>query len=56
MLPLLLSSSGASGIGINSSCMTLELCGYIAQNEGFDYFGVEEGTCECTNGGRVKGW
>ena len=46
MLPLLLSSSGVDGVGINSSCMTVELCGYIAQNQGFTYFGVEAGTCE----------
>ena len=46
MLPLLLSSSGVAGIGVNSSCMTVELCGYIAQNQGFTYFGVEGGTRE----------
>ena len=46
MLPLLLSSSGVNGIGVKSSCMTVELCGYIARNEGFAYFGVEAGTCE----------
>ena len=45
MLPLLLSSSGVNGIGVNSSCMTVELCAYIARNEGFSYFGVEAGTC-----------
>ena len=44
MLPLLLSSSGVNGIGVNSSCMTVELCAYIARNQGFDYFGVEAGT------------
>ena len=45
MLPLLLSSSGINGIGVNSSCMAIELCAYIARNEGFSYFGVEAGTC-----------
>ena len=46
MLPLLLSASGVNGVGVNSSCMTVELCAYIARNEGFAYFGVEAGTCE----------
>ena len=50
MLPLLLSSSGVAGIGVNSSCMTIELCGYIAQNQGFTYFGVEGGTREQQKG------
>ena len=45
MLPLLLSSTGVNGIGVNSSCMAVELCAYIARNEGFAYFGVEAGTC-----------
>ena len=45
MLPLLLSASGVNGVGVNSSCMTVELCAYIARNEGFAYFGVEAGTC-----------
>ena len=52
MLPLLLSASGVDGIGVNSSCMTIELCGYIAQNQGFTYFGVEEGTREHSAEGR----
>ena len=46
MLPLLLSSSGVNGVGVNSSCMTVELCGYIAKTQGFAYFGVEAGTRE----------
>ena len=46
MLPLLRFFSGVDGIGVNSSCMTIELCGYIAQNQGFTYFGVEAGTSE----------
>ena len=52
MLPLLLSSSGVAGVGVNSSCMTIELCGYIAQNQGFTYFGVEAGTREQQKGRR----
>ena len=51
MLPLLRSSSGANGIGVNSSCMTVELCGYIAQSQGFAYFGVEAGACKQSRGG-----
>ena len=47
MLPLLRSPSGINGIGVNSSCMNVELCGYIAQTQGFAYFGVEAGTCAC---------
>ena len=46
MLPLLLSSSGVNGVGVDSSCMTVELCAYIARAQGFAYFGVEAGSCE----------
>ena len=53
MLPLLRSSSGVNGIGISSSCMTIGLCGYIAQAQGYAFFGVEAGTC--TQGGWLTG-
>ena len=50
MLPMLLSSSGYNGVGVNSTCMSVKLCGYIARSAAFTYFGVEAGTC--ARGGR----
>ena len=50
MLALLRSSSGVDGVGVRSSCMTVELCGYIAQTQGFTFFGVEAGSSETLQG------